>query len=163
MREGPDDALLEAARLILDDSFAALDGCLDAPAEALNWHPAAPESNSLAGIAMHALSSARAWLLVVRGTPQTDRQRGSEFEAGVTDAAAFRAKATELMEECISLLESMPRPFDAAVMRRSHARRDPSLPHEMTAAWALLHVVDHLREHVGQMMLTRSLWEARSA
>jgi hypothetical protein len=99
---------------------------------------------------------------VVLGTPQTDRQRGAELSTLVEDAAAFRAQAEAIMSECIALLESAPRPFDAAVMRRSHARRDPNLAHEMTAAWALLHVVDHLREHVGQMMLTRSLWEAHA-
>lgn len=80
----------------------------------------------------------------------------------VVDAEAFRAETRALVDECMMLLDSIPQPFDAGVIRRSHQRRDPSLAHEMTAAWALLHVVDHLREHVGQMMLTRSLWEAQA-
>ena len=32
-----------------------------------------------------------------------------------------------------------------------------------SAAWALLHALEHLREHVAQASLTRQLWEARSA
>jgi hypothetical protein len=156
------DALLDATRLLLDDSFLTVLAQLEGPAEALNWRPDAPESNSLAGISMHALRSARSWLLVARGTPLTSRERRAEFGALVVDPESFRVEARALVDECMMLLETIPQPFDAVVLRRSHQRRDPNLAHEMTAAWALLHVVDHLREHVGQMMLTRSLWEAQA-
>jgi hypothetical protein len=29
----------------------------------------------------------------------------------------------------------------------------------MPAAWALMHALEHLREHLGHMALTRQLWE----
>jgi hypothetical protein len=31
------------------------------------------------------------------------------------------------------------------------------------AGWALLHALEHLREHEGQMFLTRQLWDQRAA
>ena len=63
------DALREATRLLLDDSFRTVLAQLEGPPEALTWRPDAPETNSLAGISMHALRSARSWLLVARGNP----------------------------------------------------------------------------------------------
>jgi len=38
----------------------------------------------------------------------------------------------------------------------------PAAKADAPAAWALLHALEHLREHVGQMLLTRQLWLARA-
>jgi hypothetical protein len=46
-------------------------------------------------------------------------------------------------------------------MRKTHARPHPEHAQDVPAAWALLHAMEHLREHEGQMSLTRQLWEAR--
>ena len=44
-------------------------------------------------------------------------------------------------------------------IRRTHTRPNPDDDMKVPAAWALLHAIEHLREHVGQMQLTRQLWE----
>jgi hypothetical protein len=33
----------------------------------------------------------------------------------------------------------------------------------VSAAWALLHALEHLREHEGQLFLTRQLWDQRKS
>ena len=35
-------------------------------------------------------------------------------------------------------------------------------PEEQSAAWALVHALEHLREHSGQIGLTRQVWEQRA-
>jgi hypothetical protein len=47
-------------------------------------------------------------------------------------------------------------PFDPTVIRQV-PDDDP-----VSAAWALLHSLEHLREHVAQAQLTRQLWERRA-
>jgi uncharacterized protein DUF664 len=49
-------------------------------------------------------------------------------------------------------------PFDAGVVRT-----DPRTGEQVTAGWALLHAIEHLREHVGHAQLTRQLWDARGS
>lgn len=39
---------------------------------------------------------------------------------------------------------------------QTHARMSGGAE-QVSAAWALLHALEHLREHVGQMQLTRQL------
>jgi hypothetical protein len=39
--------------------------------------------------------------------------------------------------------------------RTSHSGRNE------TRAWRLLHAIEHSREHIGQALLTRQLWEER--
>jgi hypothetical protein len=47
--------------------------------------------------------------------------------------------------------------FDGTAARRQHPEDE-----EVSSAWALIHAVEHLREHLGQAWLTRQLGERRS-
>ena len=44
---------------------------------------------------------------------------------------------------------------------RTPNRHPGSAPETITAGWTLLHALDHLREHVAHLQLTRQLWDAR--
>ena len=39
---------------------------------------------------------------------------------------------------------------------------DPAQDRPIPAAWALIHALEHLREHIGHVGLTRQLWESQS-
>ena len=150
------DPTIAAARDILADSLeglrSTLDGCT---AEELNRRPAGADSNGLAVLATHALASTRSWLSLAVGASVPDRDRHQEFLAVVEDPAAFMAGVDEVVAACRSLLET-DEPFEPGRVGtapwRTYRSDDP-----VTAAWALLHALEHLREHVGHAQLTRQL------
>lgn len=130
------------------------------PAEALNWKPAGDGTNSVAVLTTHSLHSTRSWLCTALGEALPDRDRDSEFRVAEDDRDALLALFDDFASQCNALFDS-PRQVDWAAIRRTHTRPDAGDAIQVPAAWALLHAVEHLREHLGQMQLTRQLWEAR--
>src|SRR3990172_3656004 len=82
------DPILTSARDLLRraqaDMRAAIDGL---PPDALNWRPAGRDTNSIAAMANHSLTSARTWLSVAVAAPLPDRDRPTEFEFTTPDSA----------------------------------------------------------------------------
>ena len=152
------DPILTSARDLLrrarDDMRAAVEGL---PVDALNWRPAGDGTNSIAVLATHSLASTREWLSVAVDEPPPKRDRDSEFEASARDAAELIAFVDATFEDCLSLVDKS-REVDWGALRKHW---DPGRDIELFAAWALLHALEHLREHVGQVSLTRQLWEQR--
>jgi len=156
------DPMIGAARYNLEQSTEDYRRSLEGlDADALNWRPAGDEINSMAVLVFHAWSSTRSWLSIALGAPLPDRDRDAEFLTSTTNADVLRAWFEDIAKQCDALLATRG-PVDWAAMRKTHARPDPDDPQEVPAAFALLHAMEHLREHEGQMSLTRQLWEARS-
>ena len=151
----PDPTII-AARDILSDSLdefrKALDGC---SSDQLNRRPAGEDTNGLAVLATHALDSTRSWLSLATDGPLPDRDRDAEFRVVVEDPVRFMAAFDARAAECRALLET-DAPFEAgrtgAAPWRTYGADEP-----VTAAWALMHALEHLREHVGHAQLTRQL------
>ena len=154
------DPFIEAAdeilTAVLGDVRAAISGLSE---EALNWRPAGEETNSIAVLTTHAMHSTRSWVAIAVGAQLPDRDRPSEFLARA-DAAALLALVDSFGSECQSLLGEA-RDVDWSAPRKTHPRMRTGAPEEQTSAWAIMHALEHLREHSGQMSLTRQLWEAR--
>ncbi len=150
------DPILTSARAVLrtcrDDMRSSIDGL---PPEALNWRPIESDTNSIAVMAHHALMSTRAWLCVTVKEPVPERDRPAEFEVSYPDADSLLAFVDDMVERCLALIDRS-RVVDWGSLRRAW---DPSADREFFAAWTLLHALEHLREHVGQISLTRQLWE----
>jgi uncharacterized damage-inducible protein DinB len=142
----------------LSDMRPAIEG---ASPEALNWKPAGDGSNSIAVLAVHVMNSTRMWLSVATGAPLPDRNRDSEFVATANDAASLLAFVDWFAQDCRALLDTSSQ-VDWSAMRQTHPRPRPGASEEVTGAFALVHAVGHLREHVGQIMLTRQLWDAQA-
>ena len=152
--------MIDAARTILDGSLDGMrQAIVGASAEGFNWRPAGDDTNSIAALAVHSMHSTRMWLAVATGSPRPERDRPSEFLAEAEDPAELMAFYDDMAGQCLSLL-------DAEVVF------DPGAQHEspglgagdadtVTSAWALLHAIEHLREHVGHVQLTRQLWDQR--
>jgi uncharacterized damage-inducible protein DinB len=140
----------------LDELRAAVAGV---PAEALNWRPAGEGTNSIAVLATHVLHSTRSWLATAVGAPLPERDRESEFLVTEDDPGALLRLVDEMSEECRALLRDAGE-VDWSAVRKTHARPGDA-PREAPAAFALLHALEHLGQHVAHCSLTRQLWEAR--
>ena len=152
------DPTIEAARDILGDSLAelrkAVDGC---SADELNRRAAGDETNPLAVLVTHALHSTRSWLSLATGAPLPERDRPSEFRVVVDDPTAFMAKLDGMSDECRALLAGDVA-YDPGATAPAPWRTDGA-DEPVTSAWAMLHALEHLREHVGHAQLTRQLME----
>ena len=154
------DPIITAARDILDDSLKELRvAVVGATPDELNRRPAGPDTNSIAVLVVHSLTSTRSWLTVATGAPLPERDRDAEFITVAESEAALLAFLDQMAGECRALLDT-DAPFDAAVERPTHHRTD--VPDTAQAGWALLHALEHLREHVAHTQLTRQLLAARS-
>ncbi|MGZ5305334.1 MAG: DinB family protein [Actinomycetota bacterium] len=147
------DPTLEAARSIIDESLDAMRAAITgASADALNRRPAGDDTNPIAVLAVHALNSTRWWLSVALGGPVPERDRPSEFLTTVAGAHELLGVFDAIAADCRALL-STDATFDPGAIRE-----DPRDGDHVTAAWALIHAVEHLREHVGHAELTRQLF-----
>ena len=156
------DPFLRASYEILTLTLREMRDCISGlTPEALNRQPAGDDSNSIAVLANHSLQSTRSWLSVALGEPLPPRDRPSEFTTSAPDAAALLALVDALGSDCAALLQR-PGAVDWSISRATHARPDSGSQRAVPAAWALLHAMEHLREHTGQMLLTRQLLEAAS-
>lgn len=150
------DPTILAARDILSDSLAefrkALEGC---SSDDLNRRPAGGQTNGLAVLATHAMGSTRSWLSLAVGAPLPDRDRDAEFEVLADDPVAFMATFDAAAAACRALLDTEA-PFEpgrtGTAPWQTYGSEEP-----VSAAWALLHALEHLREHVGHAQLTRQI------
>jgi hypothetical protein len=99
--------------------------------------------------------------MMAMGLPLPNRALDSEFHAVATDAEAFRNFVGEMADDCTGALRSADE-VDWHTMRRTQGRGGGA-PAEVSAAFALIHAIEHLRGHVDQIGLMRTLWGARSA
>jgi DinB superfamily len=121
-------------------------------AEALNWKPH-PEANSIAALVTHTLGSEHEMLAAVRGV-KVPRDRPSEFkaEAGAADLERILDEADSWLDEQTAAM----RPEDLTSDRPRGDR-----PPQPGLVWLLTNY-GHVREHHGQMQLTKQLYEGRA-
>ena len=154
------DPITPSARFVLKESLGELRAAVEGvPAEALNWRPAGEETNSIAVLATHALQSTRSWLAIAVGAPLPERDRASEFLVTEDDPGELLRLVDEMSAQCTVLLRDAE-DVDWSATRKTHARPGDA-PEEVPAAYAILHALEHLGQHVAHCSLTRQLWEGR--
>jgi Protein of unknown function (DUF664) len=150
------DPTIDAAGELFEESFDHLrDSVQGLTAEALAWRPAGEDTNPLTVLATHAMHSTRWWLTIARGAPLPDRDRPSEFVAEAESADEVLAFMDSMAADCRARLDANES-FDPA------AEREVPDDEPVSAAWALMHALEHLSEHSAVAQLTRQLWDARA-
>ena len=145
------DPTIDAAREILDEALVAMRASIvGATPDELNRKPAGDDTNSIAVLATHSMNSTRWWLHVAIGAEPPVRDRPSEFLASAAGAAELLSFFDGMAADCRDVL-AVDVAFDGGALREREAEQT------VTAAWALLHALEHLREHVGHVELTRQL------
>lgn len=152
------DPAIDAAREIAGGSLDAMRRAIvHASPELLNWRPAGDDTNPIAVLAVHALTSTRWWLSVAITRVAPERDRPAEFRTTVSSAEELLSVVDPLVAECRVLLES------GAAFDPGASRTDPRDGTTVTASWALIHAVEHLKEHVAHAELTRQVWDRAEA
>lgn len=129
--------------------FATLES---APPEAWNWTPTNDETNSLFVIATHCIGSEHGWIFEILGRGARTRNRSAEFFVKGNALDELRAEYEQVGKETRQVLSALTNDdLLTTRFRESHG--------DVSVRWIILHVIEHLSEHLGQMELTKQLWE----
>jgi uncharacterized damage-inducible protein DinB len=133
------------------DILSSLEGL---PAEALDWSPG-PGMNSLAVLVFHLTGSERYWIGDVAMGEFSGRNRDAEFAVRNVEPAILKKR----LEESLAYAQEALGRLTLQQLDQEHLA--PADGRKVTAAWAILHALDHAALHLGHIQLTRQLWEQR--
>ena len=154
-----DDPFIAAARFMYELSLKELRASIEGlGADGLNWRPDAPDTNSATVLASHALGACRAWIFMAVDTPMPARSREAEFHREFESEQRALAFVDDIRADTLRILDEVGA-VDWASTRPVSAQPDAPL---MTRAFAIMHAIEHLREHIAHLQLTRQLWDARA-
>ena len=122
--------------------------------EEFAWQPPAEQSNSLAAICSHAISSAEWWVLSCVGTGPIERDRDAEF-GNLPTWAELRPRFVSFLANAEALLTGMTSDQLAAISRHPAGDR--------MNRRCLTHTVEHLGLHLGHVEVTIDWHNAKHA
>ena len=127
----------------------ALDGL---PQAAVDWTPGY-DMNSISVLLVHIAGSTRHMINMAIQEP-SDRDREAEFVAQNLEMDTLKQRLADNIEYIQRVVEKM----SLQDLETTHI-----LPggREYPVAWGLLHALDHATLHLGQIQLTRQLWEQK--
>ncbi len=124
------------------------------PQDALDWVPG-QDMNSINVLLAHITGSERYWIGDIAAQESSNRDRDAEFRTRGVEADVFRKRLADNLEYAQTVLEKM------SLQDLESKRLRPSDGGEFTVAWALIHALEHASSHLGQIQITRQLWEQR--
>ena len=126
------------------------------PPAALDWIPG-QDMNSINVLLAHITGSERFWIGDIAAQEPSNRDRDTEFRTHGVEVDVFRKRLADNLEYARTVLDKMSLPdLESARVRHSDGR-------EYTVAWALLHALEHATSHLGQIQITRQLWEQKES
>lgn len=134
-----------------NDIHKALDGLTPA---ALDWSPG-QDMNSISVLIIHLTGAERYWIGDVAAGEPSDRDREAEFKVKNLGTDALKKRLDATLNHANTALEKL------TLSDLEASRVSPRDGREFTVGWALLHALEHSTLHLGQIQLTRQLWEQR--
>jgi uncharacterized damage-inducible protein DinB len=132
-----------------NDIHKALDGL---PPEALDWVPG-DDMNSISVLVVHLTGAERFWIGDVAAQEPSDRNRDAEFKVKGLGTDALKKRLDDSLTYVSAALEKF------SLQDLETPRISPQTDREFTIGWSLLHALEHSMLHLGQIQLTRQLWE----
>ena len=127
------------------------------PQEALDWRPVEGEgelaTNSLTAMVVHLAGSETFWMKEIIGGKKIVRDREAEFVTQGLSLSELRAKIEAVAKVTAEILSALTE----KQLEELRKWRDRSV----SVRWCILHVVEHIAQHLGHMQLTRQLWLAK--
>jgi uncharacterized damage-inducible protein DinB len=119
--------------------------------DALDWAPVAG-ANSLAVLVAHAVGSERLLIGQLVGGIDANRDRDAEFSLRGVDTNHLKRLIAEAENTSLGVL--------AQLVEKDLAAQHPHREGPKTTRWCVVHVIEHVAEHLGHAGLTRQLWDA---
>jgi uncharacterized damage-inducible protein DinB len=138
---------------LLQECHNSILGALEGlPPAALDWTPG-PDMNSISVLVFHLTGAERYWIGDVAAQDPTERDRDAEFRVHDVEMDVLKKRLANNLDYARHVLDKM------SLQDLETSRVRPSDGREFTVAWALLHALDHATSHLGQIQITRQLWE----
>jgi uncharacterized damage-inducible protein DinB len=122
------------------------------PPAALDWIPG-PDMNSINVLVFHIMGSTRYWIGDIAAQESSHRDRDAEFRVSDVEVDVLKNRLADNLEYVRNALSKFT--IKDLQTTRESARNGRTF----TVAWALLHALEHMTLHLGQIQLTRQLWE----
>ena len=122
------------------------------PSAALDWTPG-PDMNSISVLVFHLTGAERYWIGDVAAQDPKERDRDAEFRVHDVGVDVLKKRLEDNLEYARNVSEKFT--LQDLETTRVSARDGRTF----TVAWALLHALEHTTLHLGQIQLTRQLWE----
>jgi uncharacterized damage-inducible protein DinB len=135
------------------DILQALEGL---PSTALDWAPG-PDMNSINVLIYHLTGSERFWIGDVAAQESSNRNRDAEFKVHGIEMDVLKKRLADNVEYAQRILNTM------SLSDLELVHTTPGNDRGHTVAWALFHALEHSSVHLGQIQLTRQLWEQSQA
>ena len=121
------------------------------PPAALDWIPGT-DMNSISVLVFHLTGAERYWIGDVAAQDPTERDRDAEFRVYDVEMDVLKKRLANNLEYALNMLDKM----DIQDLETTGVTTSGN---EVTVGWALLHALEHATLHLGQIQLTRQLWE----
>ena len=122
------------------------------PPAALDWSPGA-DMNSINVLVFHLTGAERYWIGNVAAQDPKERDRNAEFRVHGVEMDVLKKRLADNLEYAQQALSNFTsQDLETERISGRDERR-------FTVAWALLHALEHTTLHLGQIQLTRQLWE----
>jgi len=141
--------------LLQDCHNSILEALEGLPPAALDWTPG-PDMNSISVLVFHLTGAERYWIGDVAAQDPAERDRDAEFRVHDVEMDVLKKRLANNLEYARSTLNKFTIQ-DLETMRVTASGR------EYTTVWALLHALDHATLHLGQIQITRQLWEQKDS
>ncbi|HXQ32623.1 MAG TPA: DinB family protein [Anaerolineales bacterium] len=142
--------------LLQDCHNGILEALEGLPPAALDWIPGT-DMNSIGILLAHITGSERYWIGDIAAQESSNRDRDAEFRVRGVEADVFRKRLADNLEYARNVLDKM------SLQDLESMHVSPGDGREYTVAWALLHALEHATSHLGQIQITRQLWDQSTA
>ena len=122
------------------------------PSAALDWVPGT-DTNSIGVLVFHLTGAERFWIGDVAMQESSERDRNAEFKVQGIDVDVLKKRLDDTLTYATQVLGTL------TLTDLESMRTHPGNGREFTVAWSLLHALEHASLHLGQIQLTRQLWE----
>jgi uncharacterized damage-inducible protein DinB len=129
-----------------------LEALEELPSAALDWSPG-PDMNSISVLVFHLTGAERYWIGDVAAQDPKERDRDAEFRVHDVGMDVLKKRLADDLEYARNALSNF------TVQDLETTRVSARDGRTFTVAWALLHALEHTTLHLGQIQLTRQLWE----
>ena len=138
--------------LLQDCHNGILEALEELPPAALDWVPG-QDMNSISVLVFHLTGAERFWIGDIAAQDPKERDRDAEFRVQGVGMDVLKKRVTDNLEYARAALDKL------SIQDLEASRVRPSDGREFTVAWALLHALEHATSHLGQIQITRQLWE----